>query len=63
MSEQDKNFDIKTQSDNDQDDSEEIVHELEGKVWEDELVTVQATTLGCLPSMHPSINDVDGITH
>jgi len=32
MSEQNKNFDIKTQSDNDQDDSEEIVHELEGKV-------------------------------
>ena len=62
MSEQDKNFNYWTQSDSGHDDLEEIVHDPEGEIWKDELIVDQATTLGCLLSMHPpSINDVDGI--
>jgi len=53
---------IETQSDSDQDDLDEIVHDLEGDVWEDFDVD-QAATLGCVLSMHsPSVDDVDKIT-
>jgi len=52
---------FETHSNNDQDGLEEIVHDSEGDVLDDELVVDQATTLGCLSSMHsPSIDDVDG---
>ena len=48
---------IETQSDSDQDDLEEIVHDPEGDIWKDKLVVDQTTTLGCLSSMHqPSID-------
>ena len=40
---------IETQSEGNKDDLEKIVHDLEGDVWEDELVD-QATTLRCLLS-------------
>ena len=54
---------IETQSDNDHDDLEEIVYDPKGDIWKDKLVVDQATTLGCLLSMHrPSIDDVDMIT-
>jgi len=50
---------IETQSDSDQDDLEEEVHDPEGDTWEDFDVD-QAATLGCLLSMHPSsIDDID----
>ena len=63
MSEQDKNLIIETQSNNDQDDLEEIVHDPEGDVWKDELIVDQVITLGCLSRMYPpSIDDVNGIT-
>ena len=39
---------IETQSDSDQDDLEEIVHDPEGDIWKDKLVVDQTTTLGCL---------------
>ena len=55
---------IFAQSDIDQDELEEIVHYLEGDAWVDKLVVDQATTLGCLLSVHPSsIDNVNGITH
>ena len=54
---------IETQSDTDQENLEEIVHDSEGDVWRDELIVDQAITLGCLSSLHlPSIDDADGIT-
>ena len=54
---------IETQPYSDQDDLEEIVHEPERDVWEDELVVDQAITLGCLLSMQlHSIDDFDRIT-
>ena len=51
---------IETQSDSDQDDLEEIVQDPEGDVWEDKLIVDQATTLGCLSSMHSLL--IDGIS-
>jgi len=48
-------------SDNSQDDLEEVIHDPEGDVWEDEFAA--NTTLGCLQSKHtPVIDDVDRIT-
>ena len=52
---------IKAQLKSDQDDLEEIIHDPEEDVWEDEFAT--DTTLGCLWRKHPpAIDDVDGIT-
>ena len=54
---------IETQSDSDQDDLNEIVHDPERDVWEDNFDVDQAATLGCVLSMHsPSVDDVDKIT-
>ena len=54
---------IETHSDCDQDDLEEIIHDLEGDTWEDDFDVDQGDTLGCVLSMHPgSIDDVDGVT-
>jgi len=53
---------IETQSDSDQDDLDEIFHDPEGDVWEEDFDVDQAATLGCVLSMHsPSVNDVDKI--
>jgi len=53
---------IETQSDSDQDDLDEIVHDPEGDVWEDDFDIDQATTLGCILSMHsPLVDDADEI--
>jgi len=52
---------IETQPDS-QDDLEEIDHDPEGDVCDDELVVDHATTLECLSSLHPLlIDDVDEI--
>jgi len=54
---------IETQSDSDQDDLEEIIHNHEGDTWENDFDVDQAATLGCLLRMHPSlIDNVDGVT-
>jgi len=54
---------IETQSNNDQDDLEEVVHDPEGDTWEDDFDVDQAVTLGFLLNMHPpSIDDVNRIT-
>jgi len=54
---------IETQSDSDQDDLDEIIHDPEGDVWEDDFDVDQAATMGCAWSMHsPSVDDVDKIT-
>ena len=63
MSEQNKNFDYWNLVEQWPGWLEEIVHDPEGDVWEDELVIDQITTLGCFLSMHPpSIDDVDRMT-
>ena len=54
---------IETQWDNARDELEEIVHDPEGNVWEDELVVDQATNLGYFSSLHPPlIDEVNEIT-
>ena len=54
---------IETQSNNDLDDLEEVVHDPEGDTWEDDFDVDQAVTLRFLLNMHPpSIDDVNGIT-
>ena len=48
---------IETQSDSDQNDLEEIVHDPEGDTLEDEFDVDHATTLGYLLSIHPPLID------
>ena len=54
---------IETQSNGDQDDLDEIFHDPEGDVWQDDFGIDQPTTLGCFLNMTPpSTDDVDRIT-
>jgi len=54
---------IETQSDSDQDDLEEIVHDPEGDGWEHNFDVDLTATLGCVLSMHPPlIDNADRVT-
>jgi len=53
---------IETQSDGDQDDLEEIIHDPEEDTWEDDFDVDHVAILGCLLSMYPpSIDDTDRV--